>query len=259
MNDQTPAIFLGSKRSSLASVKNNMRIYLLFLFCIGSAYAQPGGQITVGFADRYDSLPTLDFKPAAADRYEKLSAAPPLVQTGVTLKKNEITVPTAQGGILLKPYDDQSQGDGFRGWEYKGYLPIPKMHALVSQHVSEHLGFSDMVLLDSISATRYVIASIGDGAVEVPIPSPKGQFLVYYYNYVYERNSCFVGVLRIAEPNNSAEFRLAELMSFQTKDWAVKDIRWIDDHSFIVKAYTVQRTSTSERKQYAYYLAKINI
>lgn len=236
-----------------------MHIYLLFLFSISIAYAQPGGQINVGFADRYDSLPTIHFEPTTIESYERLAPSSSLVRTDPTIKGHNIAVPTAQGDILLKRYDDkQSQADGFQGWEYKGYLPCVKMHALVSQHVSEHLGFSDMVLMDSLSATRYVIVSVGDAAVEVPIASADGRLLVYYYNYVYDRNSCFIGILSKSTSTNLSEPLLSEMMSFQTKGWAVEAIRWIDNSSFIVKAYTVQRTSANDKKQYAYYLAKVN-
>lgn len=236
-----------------------MRLIFLFFFSIGLAYGQSGRELAVGYADRYDSLPAIRVEIAEKQRYERATPAPKMIFTHVAIKKNTLLVSTGDGIITLKKYNDSSgQDDGFRGWQYMGYFPRLQMHALVSHSVSEHLGFSDMVLLDSATSDQYGIVSIGDAAVALPIHSPDGRFLAYYYNHVYEHNSCFIGLLEIRDGMIGAHARISEKASFQTKDWAVEDIRWIDNTSFIVKTYVLKGRGVMEEKQYTYYLARLN-
>lgn len=231
-----------------------MRLIFIFLFSIGLAYGQSGRELAVGYADRYDSLPQVSFQIAEKQLYEKAAPAPKMIFNHAEVEQDTLIIPTANDRIMLKKYDDSlGQGDGFRGWQYMGYFPRLQMHALVSHNVSEDLGFSEMVLIDSATSDRYGIVSIGDAAVELPVPSPDGRFLAYYYNHVYERNSCFIGVLAVQNGKN----RLFERMSFQTKDWAVEDIRWLDNRSFVVKAYTIIGYGVQESRQYVYYTARL--
>lgn len=236
-----------------------MRLVFLFLFSIGLAYGQSGRELAVGYADRYDNLPQVRFQIAEKLLYEKAAPAPKMVFSNAAVEQDTLIVPTASGSMKYKKYDDSpGQADGFRGWQYMGYFPSLQIHALVSHDVSEHLGFSEMVLLDSATSDRYRIVSIGDAAVELPVPSPDGRHIAYYYNPVYDRNSCFIGLLDRNDGHSDKQGRISEKASFQTKDWAVEDIRWIDNSSFIVKAYTVIGQGALKSRQYAYYLARLD-
>lgn len=239
--------------------KISVAITIIFLLLIRTALGQANKEFAVGYADNYDNLPTIHFKTATEKDYKKSSAVNQLTSSIPTINRNNIIIPTGKGKIKLQKYNDSpNQPDGFRGWEYEGYFPILKCYALVSHSVSEHLDFSDLVLIDSNSAVQNTIISVGDAAVELPIPSPSGRFLTYYYNYDYERNSCFIGLLKIQDGGNRKKGRLSELMSFQTKDWAVDDIRWLDDNSFIVKAYAMQGQGNQKKKRVIYYLTKLD-
>lgn len=232
-----------------------MRLILLFLFSIGVAYGQPGRELTVGYADRYDSLPTIKFQIVGKQLYDGAVPTSKMVFTNAEVELDTLIIATAKGRITFRKYDDSLEnGEGFQGCQYMGYFPSLQMHALVSHDVSEHIGFSDMVLLDSATSNQYGIVSVGDAAVELPIPSPDGHFTAYYYNHVYERNSCFIGILAVL----NGKHRLAERMSFQTKDWAVEDIRWIDANSFVVKAYTLLGQGVQQSRQYTYYRARLD-
>jgi hypothetical protein len=236
-----------------------MRLVFLFLFSIGLAYGQSGREQTVGYADRYDSLPQIRFQLAEKRLYEKAAPAPKMVFSNAAVEQDTLIVPTAKGTMKLKKYDDSPElADGFRGWQYRGYFPLLKMHAIESHNVSENIGFSDLVLVDSITGDQYGIVSIGDAAVELPVHSPGGSFLAYFYNHVYERNSCFIGILEISDSRGRPGERISEMASFQTKDWAVEEIRWIDRSSLIVKAYTVKGQGALKEKQYAYYIASLD-
>ncbi|WP_233789101.1 hypothetical protein [Sphingobacterium sp. HMA12] len=239
--------------------KINVSITIIFFFLIRTASGQANKEFAVGYADSYDNLPTIHFKTVTEKDYKKASAVNQLTRPIPTIDRNNIIIPTGNGKVKLQKYDDSpNQLDGFRGWQYKGYFPVLKCYALVSHSVSEHLDFSDMVLIDSNSAVKNIIISVGDAAVELPVPSPNGRFVAYYYNYDYERNSCFIGLLKVQDGGDQKKCRLSELMSFQTKDWAVDDIRWLDDNSFIVKAYTMQGQGDQKKKQFIYYLTKLH-
>ena len=235
-----------------------MKLIFIFLLSTGLAYGQAGREITVGYVNRYDSLPKIRFEAASKESFDRLLQQSQLIRKAPAMAKGTLAVPAGKGRLRLKKYDGSlGQGDGFRGWEYAGYFPLLKMHALFSHSVSEHIGFSDLVLIDSITTDRYSIASIGDDAVAVPIHSPDGRFLAYYYNPIYERNSSFIGILAVDAKDTRTKGRISELMSFQTEDWGVEDIRWAGSSSLIVKAYTIQISGQTKTRKYAYYLARV--
>ncbi|QMV67574.1 hypothetical protein HS960_07865 [Sphingobacterium paramultivorum] len=231
---------------------------LIFLFSINLVYGQSIPNLTVGYGDRYDSLPKLVFNTATLEDYRKAFSSNHIVNKTPAVERKNLVIPTGKGKLEFKKYSfSADQGDGFRGWAYKGYLPQLKMHILVSNHVSESLGFSDLVLLDSTNGSQHTIASIGDGAVEIPIPSPNGYFLTYYYNQVYTSNSCFIGILAVRKGKAPFRIKLSEYNSFETDNWAVEDIRWINNTTIIIKAYTLKKIDNENSKQFAYYIARL--
>ncbi|MNH04699.1 hypothetical protein D3C87_622480 [compost metagenome] len=235
-----------------------MKLIFIILFSISLVYGQSDKNLTVGYGDRYDSLPKINFKTAAAENYEKAFSSNSIVNITPAIEKKNFVIPIGKGKLKFKKYDSSAgQGDGFRGWEYNGYFPQLKMHILVSHSVAESLGFSDLVLLDSIEGSQHRIASVGDGAVEIPIPSPDGRFLAYYYNEVYAPNSCFIGILDVRK-GTPFRIRLSECSSFQTENWAVENIRWINQNTIIVKAYTLKKLGNERSKQFTYYTAELN-
>ncbi len=232
-----------------------MKVFLLFFLSALGAFAQQPKTVTLGYADTFEKLPKIVFEKIAAADYEKYHDKQYLSHPQFKVTKTQLLIPTKAGLVKLKTYkaDDQA---AFKGTAYRGYLPQLKMHVLTSYHTAEHIGFGDLFLIDSLTAYQYAIVSVGDDAVEIPIPSPHGHTLVYYYNEVYAKNSCFIGLLRVdgtQQPHN----KLTEKMSFTTKDWAVENILWIDDSSFMVKAYTQKLNGQVRTKDYSYYLAKI--
>ena len=236
-----------------------MKLILIFLFSITLVYGQSNQDLTVGYGDRYDSLPKLEFHAATVEDYGKALSADNVINRTPKFERKNIVIPTGNGKLKLKKYHSSpGQGDGFMGWEYKGYFQQLKMHILVSNHVAESLGFSELVLLDSVGGSEHTIASIGDGAVEIPIPSPDGRFLAYYYNQVYALNSCFIGVLAIHKGKAPVRINLSEYSSFETDKWAVENIRWIDEATIVIKAYILKKVANENRKQFIYYTTRLN-
>lgn len=224
---------------------------MLLLLPLGS-WAQGKKEVTLGYMDRYDSLPKLSFEKITAQQYEKYAEQKYLSHPKIKESKSHWFVPTQLGPIQLQKYQ-ANRKTSFKGVQYLGYLPQLHMYVAESTHTAEHIGFSDLFLIDRRNAYQYALVSIGDDAVEIPIPSPKGNYIVYYYNEVYAKNSSFIGLLEV-NPDKPPATRLSEKMSSQTKDWAVENIKWITENSFMVKAYTL---NSNRIKDYHYYLSKI--
>lgn len=232
-----------------------MKAFLLLFLLPLSAFTQNKKEHSIGYVDAYEKLPKISFEKVTATQYEKYVDQQYLTQPKIQQSKNQLLVPTKSGQLKFKKYNAEEQA-AFKGVQYMGYFPKLKMHVLTSHHTAEHIGFSDLFLIDSLNAYRYAIVSIGDGAVETPIPSIHASHMVYYYNEVYDKNSCFIGLLKVNQRKQPRSL-FTEQMSFSTKDWAVENIRWITDNSFIVKAYVVNIKDQVRTKAYSYYLAKI--
>jgi len=130
------------------------------------------------------------------------------------------------------------------------------MYALTDNTTAEHLGFGTLVLIDSLTHFQYGLVSIGDGPVELPVPSAGGKYLIYFYNWPYQDNSCFIGLLKINDSANPEKL-LAEKASFETKKWAVESVKWLNDTTFFVKAFTVQPHQRNGMRFYQYLKGKI--
>lgn len=234
-----------------------MKILCLFLLISCSCYAQNNNVATIGYADQFDKLPKLNLVKSTQAKYDSIPVKNMLSQPKLFGDAGHVSIQTKKGMLNLKKYNSKvSSAEGFKGYQYAGYYPTLQMHALFSHHTAEHIGFSDLILIDDLNAKKYAIASVGDDAVQLPIPSPNGKYLVYFYNWLYQRNSSFIGVLKIGSRNHPQTL-LAEKASYETKKWAVEGIKWLNDSAFIVKASTEEKNGQAKVKQYAYYLAQL--
>ncbi len=126
------------------------------------------------------------------------------------------------------------------------------MYALTRATVSESLGFSELFLIDKNTDFQYNIVSIGDGAVETPIPSPSNKFLIYYYNSVYEHQNSDIGILKVNQ-NANPENLIEEYASFKSNYFEIEKIVWISDNSFLVKGYKEVYDGSNWIKNYTFY------
>lgn len=232
-----------------------MKILCLLLLISCSCYAQNSDVVTIGYADQFDKLPKLNLVKSIQTKYESIPLKSMLSQPKLFGDGNHLSIHTKKGMLNLKKYKEKTNStEGFKGYQYAGYYPSLQMHALFSHHTAEHIGFSDLILVDDLSAKKYAIASVGDDAVQLPIPSPNGKYLVYFYNWLYQRNSSFIGVLKIGNRNHPQTL-FSEKASFETKKWAVEGIKWLNDNAFIIKAST--EDGQTKVKLYTYHLAQL--
>lgn len=102
-------------------------------------------------------------------------------------------------------------------------MPKLTFETITENSNSENLGFGQLFLLDSLNDYRYNIISFGDGSVELPIPSINNNYLVYFYNSVYEHKNCNIGVLKTNKKSNPKNY-LNEYASYNSTDFAIEKI-----------------------------------
>lgn len=228
---------------------------ILFLCYALSTSGQQKKVVSVGYLEAYDQLQKIKFEQSNQAEFDQIEPAKKVSKPLLKPSKTHHLIPTKEKLFQLKKYKDYGLAGGFSGYEYLGYYSNLKIYALSDNSTSENLGFGTMVLFDSITAYQYQIISIGDGAVETPIASPNGKYFLYFYNWVYDPNSCFIGLLKVGDRKHPQKF-LREYSSFETKNWAVEKIKWIDDQTFIVKAFKIDKAN-GRTKSFHYFKSKI--
>jgi len=229
---------------------------MIFLMWNLNAAGQNKKEITVGYVDVYEKHPKISFTISSQAEYDQYPNTKPLAKPKLKSSKTHHIITTKAKQFNLIKYKDYGAEEGYNGYEFLGHFPDLKMYAITQNTTAEHLGFSTMVLIDSLTAYQYAIASIGDAAVELPILSKTCKYLLYFYNWPYDDNSTFIGVLKINDRKNPQNL-LVEKASFNTKDWAVENMKWIDDETFLVKAFTVQKHNRQGYRTYQYFKASL--
>ncbi len=205
--------------------------------------------IPVGFGDRYDRLPMLNFQETSEAEFNLLKSKEDfLIKHPVESKNGSFTLATDHKIFRLKEENATTIGnrDGESWYEYLGFYPSLNRYAVASNSVSESLGFSELELISKTDGKIYTIVSPGDDRVENPVPSPQAKYLAYYYNQVYDENNSFIGIIEI-----NPDQKLFESRSFTTEKFNVHQIAWSGDDVLFIK------TSSDGGKSFKYYKSKI--
>lgn len=232
-----------------------MRKLLLFILMGLSipAVAQLGKSNDVGYIAKFAKLPKIKLAQSSATEYNLCKTANGPVKIKIQQSDTHFVLPAKNRKISLKK-TNQEQND-FNGYEYLGYYPALKLYAITENSMSDNLGFGTLGLVDSLNASYYTIISIGDGAVGAPILAPDARYLIYYYNRLYDGDSCFIGLLQVNRKGKASQL-LSEKISFDTDSFAVEGIRWLNGKTFIIKAYRTNRSDNKPGKIFSYYKAK---
>lgn len=236
---------------------NRINLLIVLFFTSFAAFSQQKNEVSIGYIDSYEKLPKITFRKTTATEYERHMPAETLVKLKLKETRSHFQIKAKGKPYWLKKYNPEGNGDGFRGFEFFGYFPKLKMYVLTSNATAEHIGFSDLILIDSLSNYRYAIVSIGDAAVETPVPSANSKYLLYFYNEVYRPNHCTIAVLKVNDRKVPSKL-FKEYQYFETSKWAVDQIRWIDDQSFLVKAVVSKIGNPERSKSFEYYKATLN-
>lgn len=211
--------------------------------------------ILIGYVPTYDSLPRLSFEKISETMFlqYKKREKKTLITSKPIQKDSFFYLNTQSKRWVFKSQVRYWQHiDGELWYEYVGYDAALKMYVITQNSVSENLGFGNLMLIDSLTNSQYEVVSVGDGAVETPMPSPHNRFLIYYYNYEYENKNGFIGLLKIDNRQNPNVF-LVEHASYESEDWGIEDLIWIDDNSFAVKGYEEVYENEKWVKHFNYY------
>lgn len=166
-------------------------------------------QKSVGFSDKYESLPKLDIEEISVNEYKRLSVTKKtLIGVPVNYDTNYYNIETNHKIVQLKREKKIDSNGTATSWYYfLGFYPALNMYAFSRNSVSESLNFSEFMLLNKSNGEIVNIISSGDERIENPIPSSKNQYLAYYDNQVYTANNSFLGILKFDKKNKLKEYR----------------------------------------------------
>lgn len=236
---------------------NRVSLFIVLFLASLSVFSQQKNEVSIGYIDTYEKLPKISFQKTTAAEYEQYKPGKTPVKLKLKETKSSFQIIAKGKPYWLKKYNPQGSADGFRGFEFFGYFPKLKMYVLTSNATSEHIGFSDLILLDSLSNYNYSIVSVGDAAVEIPVPSVNSKYLLYFYNEVYNANNCTIAILKVNDRKAPSKL-LTEYQYFKTDKWNVDQVKWIDDQSFLVKALVYKMENSQRSKRFEYYKAQLN-
>lgn len=194
--------------------------------------------VELGYMQTYDSLPLLDFEPM--DEADFVRLPPATISPLPTLKQNDSVffVPFQKFRVPFKHYRSHPSPKGHAGNTLEAFYPKFDLYAINQQWTAESMGFGEMLLLDSQFGHTYKIISVGDGAISGPHFSPDHRYLLYFYNFIYENKDCFIGICKVnpGKRDVPSEF-IQEWISYPSSEWAVEEIRWINQETFAVQGY----------------------
>lgn len=188
----------------------------------------------------YHETPQLKFKNISRAEFLKYkrSYRPKLQinKSRIISTDSTFVIQTSKSRLKYKKEVNKNYGarDGYWWQEYIGFNPDLKLYVLTDNGEEEGLGFGQLFLIDSISNVRYNITSYQDGANSIPFTSPGNKYFVTYSNCeVCPDESSFIGVVKINLKNKV--FTYIDFASFESKEWLVGDVAWINDRSLVLK------------------------
>ncbi|MGV0964670.1 hypothetical protein [Empedobacter falsenii] len=199
---------------------------------------------SVGFQDKYDSLPKLEINQIGKDKYLTFNRHESVV-TKSSIKEDKkyyyLGIDNETFQFRKEEQSNKQSRDGQFWYDYIGFYPSINMYAFSSNSVNESSGFSDFELINKKNGKIYQIVSPGDDRIENPILSVHNNYLAYYHNNAYE-NGCFIGILTIDTKGNFKEYR-----SFQSDNFKINEIKWNNENSILLKI------SSDNDKTFDYY------
>ncbi len=214
--------------------------------------------IEIGFYDNFEKLQKFDLKTATKQDFDQLKSNTTFLQTKIETDKKNFYLEIANKKVKFKKYDEDSTDD-HNGSEYLGYSPNLDLFAIQNNSVADNLGFADIDLINKTNAFKYKIVSLGDWSGSIPLASPNNQFLVYFQNPEYESPTLSIAILKVNNQNNPKTFLKEYASCFVDNDFSIEEIRWKDDHNFVIKAYKSENDDAGkEIKNYSYFSAKFD-
>lgn len=213
--------------------------------------------VLVGAWQTFESLPKLRFARSTEQEFLQAQAAPISALPQLEQTDSVFYLPTAFDKKMYLKYQNSFTNSGWNGTIYKRYYADIQFYGIETwTSSSEGLSFGTLVLIDSLTSHTYSLASVGDGPIETPSFSPNKRFMAYYYNFEYELNECFIGIVALnADARFEAKDFMIEIGSLSTTKLAVEALKWKNDSVLLLKAF--QKADFSRDKTFSYY--KMNL
>ena len=124
---------------------------------------------------------------------------------------------------------------------------------------ADHMGFSEMELLDTSNDFQYKIISLGDSSVSVPELSPNSKLMVYFQNPEYESGTLSIVILKINDKIDPTKFLTEYKSYFSEIGDSIEEIKWKSNSIIYIKTFKSDGFDQygKELRNYFYYKAEI--
>lgn len=202
----------------------------------------------VGLEEKFETLPLLDFTEIIKNEYDDLkSTAHPITDSPLESQNGNYLLELNDKILQLKKSNNTLK-EGETQYEYLGFYPSLNMYAFSENSIADYLGFSELNLINTTNSSVYSIVSPGDNKVENPVISPNTKYLAYCYNDVYNKNTSFLGILKINTNKTFTEYR-----SFSSDHFDIKEVVWFGDDYIGIKV------TDDDSKTIKYYKANLSL
>ncbi|MDQ6531046.1 hypothetical protein [Flavobacterium sp. LHD-85] len=215
--------------------------------------------IEIGYQEKLDNLPHFRLDSISEAEYSRFPSNKSFKEVNVESDKDFFYIQGAIKKFKFKKYRDYKGEESWSGFEFMGYCGSLSLVAVRESSTADHLGFSELQLLDTSNDFQYKIISLGDSSVSVPELSPDGKLMVYFQNPEYELGTLSIVVLKVNGKTDPTGFLTEYKSSFSEGKDSIEEIKWLNDNTFYIKTSQSAgfNESGQELKYYSYYKAEI--
>ncbi|WP_264550605.1 hypothetical protein [Flavobacterium sp. N2038] len=215
--------------------------------------------VEIGYYEKLQNLPNFRLDSIKETEYNRI----PLTESFKIAKIEEhndfLYIQGANQKFEFRKYKDYKGELSWSGYKYFGNCASLDLVALQELSTADHMGFSEMQLLDLSNNYLFKIISLGDSSVSVPELSPDGKYMVYFQNPEYESKDLTIVILKVNDKNDPPGFLTEYKSCFAKSDNSIEEIKWKNNTEIYIKASKSIGFDSNgkELKDYFYYKAEI--
>jgi hypothetical protein len=192
---------------------------------------------TVGYADDNAKLHQLKMVSITEQEYLTCSTAYNKLRRGDIKETKDQFFLDVNGKELTfqKEGNMEVREVGELWYEYHGYYPDLRLHAILAISVSDELiTFADFILLDPETGGQYILLPRGDYFEPLPLLSPNNQ---YFLDYSNSYQSGYIRLFKINSKENPATYIVRYADSDDGYPFFIESMVWKTDSVIFLKAY----------------------
>ncbi|MBS7256305.1 hypothetical protein [Flavobacterium branchiicola] len=215
--------------------------------------------VEIGYYDKLENLPHFKLDSIEETAYNNITWVKSFKITKLEERNDFFYIQGVNQKFEFKKYKDYKGELSWSGYEYFGNCASLSLVALEELSTADHLGFSEMQLLDTSNDYLYKIISLGDSSVSVPELSPDNRYMVYFQNPEYESKDLTIVILKVNDKNSPVRFLTEYKSCFTKSDNSIEEIKWKSNNVIFIKAYKSIGFDSNgkELRDYFYYKAEI--